>query len=373
MRGDRIMSGSPRRRDDERGAVLLIVAVSLIVLFGMLVLVVDLGLLVARKRVTVQAADAAALAAAQSCAARDGATSANAQANWYAIQNGAAAIATGYPRYSPSCAASSGIVTVRVRFDQELLFAPAIGLPTDAEVFAEATARWGGAGAGENMSPIMVNSNRLGDCQIPPPEGVTPEICAFWADNSPKSSDDPALSSNEWGTLDLRKDIGWDVAANANCTNPQPPEFESWMFEGYFEPLPVNYPDPTYVCQGSGHFGQSLNNLFEDAIEQELELFFPVNRPEGQVDKDGNLCPPGSGTSCTVHKYDIIGFARMVMIGLYTSKNMDDPNIHPYCLEHLRQNSNGRCIVTRWIDFTHEGLNPAEGVNFGVVPFQLIR
>ena len=56
-----------RVHDDEGGAVLLIVAFVLVAVVGMAVLVFDLGSLVSTRRAAVTAADAAALAAAQSC------------------------------------------------------------------------------------------------------------------------------------------------------------------------------------------------------------------------------------------------------------------------------------------------------------------
>jgi Flp pilus assembly protein TadG len=57
-----------RRRDDERGAVAIIVTLCLIAIFAMVVLTVDVGGLLLERRSMVNAADAAALAAAQSCA-----------------------------------------------------------------------------------------------------------------------------------------------------------------------------------------------------------------------------------------------------------------------------------------------------------------
>src|SRR3972149_1344243 len=61
-----------RVRSEERGAVLMIVALCLLILLGMLVLTVDLGRGVAYKRQLVTGADAAALAAAQQCALGNG-------------------------------------------------------------------------------------------------------------------------------------------------------------------------------------------------------------------------------------------------------------------------------------------------------------
>ena len=61
--------GVPRSRTvhEERGATVVIVILSLFALFGMIVLVVDVGGLLYARRGMVNASDAAALAAAQSC------------------------------------------------------------------------------------------------------------------------------------------------------------------------------------------------------------------------------------------------------------------------------------------------------------------
>jgi len=65
----RVSQGDLRQMHrEERGAVVMIVAISLVVLLGMLVLTVDLGGLVATRRAMVRAADSAALAVAQACA-----------------------------------------------------------------------------------------------------------------------------------------------------------------------------------------------------------------------------------------------------------------------------------------------------------------
>jgi Flp pilus assembly protein TadG len=79
------VSAFRRLHEDDRGAALMMVAILLVVLFGVHVLTIDLGSMVARKRVMVRAADAAALAAAQACAG-DGQARNQADAEWFADQ-----------------------------------------------------------------------------------------------------------------------------------------------------------------------------------------------------------------------------------------------------------------------------------------------
>jgi Flp pilus assembly protein TadG len=62
------MAGHHTLRDDERGATAVIVVLSLIALFGLVVLTVDVGQLLFQRRGMVNASDAAALAAAQTWA-----------------------------------------------------------------------------------------------------------------------------------------------------------------------------------------------------------------------------------------------------------------------------------------------------------------
>ena len=62
----------------------MIVALSLIAIFSMLVLTVDVGGLLLARRAMVNASDAAALAAAQSCASAEDTLDPEAQADAYA-------------------------------------------------------------------------------------------------------------------------------------------------------------------------------------------------------------------------------------------------------------------------------------------------
>ena len=165
---------SRRSPSDEDGAILVIVLLSLIALFGMMVLVVDVGSVLFTRRALVNAADAAALAAAQSCGQKEGMGAANAQASQYTVANeSGAAVASGFPKYFPSCDNPWGFVRVRVATNRPLYFAPVLGLDSETPVATEAVASWGGAGAGEKVAPLMLSAHRLGDCDIPPPDPDT--------------------------------------------------------------------------------------------------------------------------------------------------------------------------------------------------------
>src|SRR6187549_3514500 len=88
---------------DESGAVMMIVAISMIVLLGMLVLTVDVGRGIAVKREMVAGADAAALAAAQQCAMGNNEPDARAAAEDVLAQNKSAAVLTPSGFQAPEC------------------------------------------------------------------------------------------------------------------------------------------------------------------------------------------------------------------------------------------------------------------------------
>ncbi len=140
-----------RLRDEEQGAVLAIVAISLIVLLGMLVLTFDLGRGVALKRNMVNAADAGALAAARECGLANGEASAKAAASELVADNNDAATVDRLPDRSRArrSAADAGnpdpdgknTVTVTVSVPQEYFFAQIFGFDSGT-VVASATAEW---------------------------------------------------------------------------------------------------------------------------------------------------------------------------------------------------------------------------------------
>jgi Putative Flp pilus-assembly TadE/G-like len=367
----------------EEGAVLVIVTLSLLALFGMMVLVVDVGSLLYARRALVNAADAAALAAAQSCGQKEGLSEANLQAEFFTVANqSGAVVVSGYPQYFPSCDSPAGLVTVRVTTQRPLFFAPVLGFDSDAAVMTEATASWGGAGAGEKVAPLMLSANRLSDCQIPPddPESMVGVECAFYWNNSSRPHENPDLANAEWGTLDLLK---WDITTGVNCDNSTPPQFEEWMLEGFSLPLPIDSDDygatagdtHTYVCRGQGHFGEALDRDLIEARDLGDPLFFPVNRPSTQVDSNGNVCTPEmfASTNCAVDKYDIIGFARLFIVDVWGGGNEKDEVVE-FCghFAGIEEDANARCMIARWESYTPEGLDPQGGENFGVVPVKLV-
>jgi Flp pilus assembly protein TadG len=133
-----------RLQSDEGGAVLLIVAFTLIAMLGMLVLTFDLGHSVTTRRTLVQAADAASLAAAQACGKG---LDPEAAADTLASENlagfpAASGLSGGVTSISGVCqVGGNGSVTVRYTTSVSYFFAPIFGV-NQGSVSSAAAASW---------------------------------------------------------------------------------------------------------------------------------------------------------------------------------------------------------------------------------------
>lgn len=292
---------------DEGGATAVIVALSLVALFGMLVLVVDVGGLLYKRRELVNGSDAGALAAAQTCA-DDNPTvaAAEAQSDTAAIGNVRGLNATDGQIIagSETCGQPRGYVTVRYAQQQQLFFAGVLGFGNTNGVTTEATAAWGALGGG-NAVPIVLESGQFqGPCDIP--DGVDiGDLCNFWYNNGPF-----AIGDANWGFLSLDDD-GWDVAADANCPSWGANERgDAILYSNISVSLTTN---PTYVCRVPGHATSNWQDLVDRmnggyANWPGKILLMPVNDCDAQVDRNGVVVPCGTGTP---HKFAIVGFTAL--------------------------------------------------------------
>lgn len=123
-----------RRRD--RGAIAVLVALSMVALLGFTALGVDGGQIWSDRKQLQNGADAGALAIAQACATGN-CGSYNLTADQYAKDNKFDGKASGTAKLDTG----AGTVTVEAKSTRDLLFAPVIGIPT-ADIAATATARW---------------------------------------------------------------------------------------------------------------------------------------------------------------------------------------------------------------------------------------
>ena len=301
------------RSGEESGAVVVIVVLSLIAIFAMLVLTVDVGGLLLSRRAMVNASDAAALAAAQSCASAEDTFDPEGRADAYAAQN-VSGVITGTSNITEitGCDEGSGHVSVEYLTKQSLFFAGVLGFGATGDVRTAATAAWGPA-AGGYAVPIVLESGYLqGVCKVP--DGVSiGDTCAMYYNNG-----DASLGDANWGFMNLDK---WNVDSGAHCSSAGSSNRRDWILNDYGDPLVLNGTppgsEPTYVCNDTGHSSANWQDL-TDRMNSNPVVLFPVNDCEGQLDKSGSVSPCPS----TPDKYDIIGFTRLKLIAVYKG---DDP------------------------------------------------
>jgi hypothetical protein len=415
-----------RGRRGEEGAVLVIVTLLLLALLGMVTLTVDVGALLTRRRQLVTAADAAALAAAQSCGRKEGEALATAQALSYTEANGGstASIPTGYPIYEPSCNHAAGRVTIRVEATQSLFFGPVLGTGRSAPVAAEAVAFWGGVSGGDFV-PFMLSEGQLLHCGFTdavftstefPDEVRTGETCTFWMDNK------EGYGSSQWAMLNLNTAEsdrwGWNVPADhGGCVPANTEETLRWIEEGA-SGLTLEFPAPTYVCVDTGASPPAFQAL---AAQVGTVRLFPVSDPgvpvadwssysayipeggpfgytdvrleqldppddpaandpatpypHGQVNKAGEPCPPpcasgssGYGSNGPVDKFDIVGFAKLEIVSVQRGNQGGEVTCG------MPRDPNAWCLRVRWVDYFTEAMAPeGSGDNFNVTVIRLIR
>ena len=259
-----------RVHEDEGGAVLLIVAFALLALAGMLVLVFDLGSLLSTRRTAVKAADAAALAAAQSCFDGDaaGAPVAAQQVGQANTQDSGASLSgtTFSIIEQEGCGTSRdyGYVTVRVTTNQDLFFAPIIGVDSHG-ISAEATAAWGMVvGPPVPVTAPIGGPNAFSSCDVPDP---TPgDTCYVLMDNDRNGEGDFAfLSLTHWypvGTDPLT--MGCNSGGGTNLLRDQ--------IAGINLPRYV-YGAPAWSCKVPGESAQTWPTLTG------LTRWFPLTNP----------------------------------------------------------------------------------------------
>jgi Flp pilus assembly protein TadG len=290
------MRVTKRFRSEESGAVMMIVALSLVFLIGMLALTVDLGRMIAVKREMVRAADAAALAAAQECALRHGSSAAQRAAETIANENHASSDLVSFtidPQCDNPTTTDAKLVTVKFQTTLNMFFAGIFGI-NSGSVGAQATASWKAAGP----IPITVNVAPLENCKLRPTENCVIEY--------PKDT----LLEPRWGILDL---------AHWNQTLDRCPLSASYVTDiitggGWPEPLPLNsrWPKtspPTYDCLDNG-----LQFSSWDALEGRT-FWFPVIDVPTSLTENGLMvgqdpaCP-----KCNVVNANVIDFVQIQVL-----------------------------------------------------------
>jgi hypothetical protein len=310
-----------RWRREEKGAVAVMVAVSMIVLIGMLVLTVDMGRLwVARRRLST-AADAAALAAAQRCALGEGSAAATAAGTATAGKNQAGDYTfTITSQCDHLSEAGYKFVTAHGDRDVSLFFAPIFGIDS-LPANAEATAQWGPVVAA-NPVPITVNFQALTACQIPfeePPPGEVRECDIPY----PKEQ----FSNPGWGILDLSL---WNQVSTPQACSVSDSEVTGIIEAGGWPGPQLHLNEPTYDPTTGA--GQSTYDCIDSGLQFNSwsslvghVLTFPVvdiptsvteTDPQTLYQDDLNCSgtTPSEVNHCKVSNADVIGFIALRVV-----------------------------------------------------------
>ena len=290
-----------RLRRDEEGAVLAIVVLSLIAIFGMAVLTVDVGGLMTARRAMVNGADAAALAAAQSCITQDQSPSTVAQD--YAGQNADAAGVQGMALSAPVvCDYANKRVTVSIAGQQRLFFAPVLGFDDQSRVTATATAIWRPTGSAPPIPLVIYEGSFQGhNCDVPY-NIAKGTVCYLWEDNDPNYG-----GQGNFGFID----ISHSVTRDAQCPGVGQSQMADWI-DGS-DPLDsfvLNYPNATWACAltaegGNNGSWRALQDLANEGAVRDFPIVGPTI-PDAQPAQLGN---PGA-------KYNVIGFAHFQIVNV---------------------------------------------------------
>lgn len=279
--------------NDQRGISAIITALALVAIFAMVVLVIDAGALLVKRRAMVKAADAAALAAAQTCLRDDG--DAEAEADTFAALNSKTAVSGGI-----SAGGCDGhYLTVRYTSEQQLYFAPVLGFGDSDTVAASATAAWGASASARAVPFVLVQGSfQSANCSIPNIPKNTE--CNFWFDNGGGGAG--GFGSGVFGSLNLNR---WNWSGG--CGSKDFPENRHYADVGGYDgddPLLLNYPDPTWVCEGDGLSTPIYNALSKNIGEI---VSFPI--AESQVPVND--------------KFNIIGFTAVELVDVIRAKSAE--------------------------------------------------
>ena len=344
-----------RLRDEEQGAVLAIVAISLIVLVGMLVLTFDLGRGVALKRNMVNAADAGALAAARECGLANGEASAKAAAGVLAADNNSAAKVTGF-QIDPSPAVCAGggnpdpdgknTVTVTVTVPQQYFFAQIFGFDSGT-VVASATAEWTSQMSGP--APLKLEALNVEGCLA----GGTGSHCYVGYDDV--DSQYGWLNFPEGWPLqgEPNPPVGCDSKGGANDLKDYVGQMGGMGTSSGFSPILWNV--PVWVCAKPG-----ANASAQQAIQDWVDAFsnpappeprpvvsFPVVAPpSAPCPAEG--CWPRYGNPDA--SYPVIRFQGFYIENLYRGPEMKKAGLKDDCFGTKKVGGNAFCIELTVVD-----------------------
>jgi Flp pilus assembly protein TadG len=355
--------GLSRLRDEEQGAVLAIVVITLIVLIGMLVLTFDLGRGVALKRNMVNAADSAALAAARECGLAHGEVKATQAADQLIANNNASASRVGSLKFTPGPSACSGggnpdpdgknTVTVTVNVPQKYFFAQIFGFDSGT-VVATATAEWTLELSGP--APLKVESLKVDECL----KGGTGSHCYVGYD----------VVGAQYGWLNFPE--GWPEKGEPNPPTACPSKGGANDLKDYvgqmgtgdsgFGPLLWNV--PVWVCAKDGANASAQQAIQDWAAtvgkpkppEPRPVVSFPVVAPTSAPCPPEGCWPRYGNPNAS---YPVIRFQGFYIENLYRGPEMKKAGLTDECFpDDKKVGGNAFCIE---LTVVPPELNPTNG------------
>ena len=319
-------------RGDEKGSVVVLVALAMTALMGFLALVIDVGLLFAERARLMDTADAAALAGAQQLAFSK--TDAETVAREFITRNGENV-------NDFTVEATEEKITVTAKTNVDFYFAPVLGF-TDRDVGARAVAAIGPASTGEHVVPIGIPST------LNPDFGT---ICTLKFNSSSKEED--VLGVGNFGALDLDGQQG----GGAN-------DYEKRLLDGYEGVLTVG---SSVIIPESGN----MKGPTDSAIQERFE------RCSKECSHLGCTSSACTG-KCTPTDYKS-GCPRLVIVPVYDIKEMQNNNkvksllvvgFAAFFLEHSTEGEIKGCFLN---PYTVPGDIDSGAANYGVYSVKLIE
>jgi Flp pilus assembly protein TadG len=264
-----------RAADVERGAIAIMVALLLVVLFGFAAFALDTGNTWQARRHLITATDAAALGAAQDfakgsdgCAGTDD-TLVSANFPGSSVQSCARSAGTG-----------AGYVTVTADHDVEWNFARIFGL-NGKTITASTTAAWGSPLGLTGLRPLglCVDETHLKSWLASGPSGPSPTYRISYTKDSPDLCGGDKVPGN-WGVQDFN--------GGSNGT----PETRDWLENGYDGIVHKG----DWIPGNTGAFSNSLGSELDTLVTTGVTFTLPVFS-----------VATGNGSNASFHIVDFVG------------------------------------------------------------------
>ena len=261
-----------RETSDDRGAIIIIMAVIMVALLGMTAIVFDLGLKREQRRELVTATDAGALAAAGTFAlGGDGCAVA---ADYVTGTDPGAVLATGWCTHVGSD--SYGVVTVTADQPLDYTFAPVLGVD-EGSTHALTMAAYGVPSeitGGLRPFGLCIDAMAGFETWSLPLNGPTGKlIVPYGKDDQPEGCNGDADIPGNWGLLDFD--------GGGNSRNDQ----RDWIEYGYDGPVSKGTPGALCTDPGEdkhcrdgdpGAWSNSVGTELEYLVDNEIEFTLPI-------------------------------------------------------------------------------------------------